>query len=131
MLNYLVCTRKITNLLKTAMAEWSKALFLRSEGLICRLWVRILPSAHSSSPPPPSPPTPSPKPLVSSGYLGLPRASISQNVQTLGYPWLTLGLLRTKITASVDRMVNYFCLGLKLYRVLCEVYIIGWVYFAL
>ena len=81
------------------------ALFLRSEGLICRLWVRILPSAQSSSPPPPFPPPPSTKPLVSSGYLGLPRASTSQNVQTLGYPWLTLGLLGTKITASVKAVI--------------------------
>ena len=72
--------------------------YLQSAGSFCRLWVRILPSAHSSSPPPPSP-----TPQVTSGQ--------RQNVQTLGYPWLTLGLPGTKITASgpVLRLSTGFC----------------------
>ena len=60
----------------------------------CR--VNTVPLLH---PPPPLPQT--------SGQLWLPRASTSQDVQTIGYPWLTLGLLGTKITASVHINLQY------------------------
>ena len=38
---------------------------------------------------------------------------------------------RKMTRAPVGRIVKYFCMGFTLYRVLCEVYVIGWVHFTL